>query len=359
MEIKKILYCSCHEILEADELTLFTELGYDTFSMGAYSNPLHAGITRPAIKGARAHPHLHAVYLQCSKENVHEQLVDFADVVVMMHNSRVNVVDHPQPWLGATPTTSGGMTGNNWEKLKKKPVIWRSIGQSNETTEVALRPFRDDGLKIVRYSPKEETIPGYVGSDAMIRFYKDPEEFKDWNGNKLQVITIAQSMNHPSRVRELNFKAFVEATEPFERRLFGIGNETSGLIGGQLTFEELKQELRDARIYLFTGTQPASYVLNFIEAWMTGIPIVALGKSFMKSFPDQDTYEVPELIENGVTGYVGESIEELRKYIGMLLNDAELAKRIGVAGREKAIEVFGKQAISKQWEEFLEGVVGK
>ena len=329
-------------------------MGYDVYSMGAYSNPAHAGITRPAIKGARVHPDLHAIYLQCSKENIHPQLVDWADIVVMMHNSRVQVIDHPQPWLGATPATSGGLTGNNWERLKKKPVVWRSIGQSNETTEVALQNFRDDGLKIVRYSPKEETIPGYVGGDAIIRFYKDPNEFKDWNGIEKRVITIAQSMKQ--RGTSLNFGAFEEATRPFERRLFGPGNEASGLIGGQLSFEDLKKELRASRVYFFTGTQPASYVLNFMEAWMTGIPIVALGKSFYREFPDQDTYEVPELIENGVTGFVGETIEELQKYVGVLLEDGALARKIGDAGREKAIEVFGKAGIKKQWAEFLEGL---
>lgn len=350
----KILYESCHEILEYCELTLFTELGHDVFSMGAYSNPLHAGITRPEIKGAKSHPDLHAIYLQCSKENIHQELVDWCDIVVMMHNSRVNVVDHPQPWLGATPATSGGMTGNNWEKLKKKPVVWRSIGQSNETTETALQPFRDDGLKIVRYSPKEDVIPKYVGSDAMIRFYKDPEEFRGWNGEKEQVITVAQSMK--TRGKSLNFKVFEEATRPYERRLFGPGNELSGLIGGQLTFKELKQELRDARVYFYTGTEPASYTLGFIEAFMTGVPVVALGKSFMTMFPEQDTYEVSELIEHGVTGFIGETVEELQQYIGMLIDDKILAKKIGAAGRERAIELFGKQAIKEQWRIFLETV---
>ena len=32
----KILYCSTHTILEFDEISLFTELGHEVFSMGAY-----------------------------------------------------------------------------------------------------------------------------------------------------------------------------------------------------------------------------------------------------------------------------------------------------------------------------------
>jgi len=354
-KMKKLLYMSCHEILEFQEVSLFVELGYDVYSMGAYSNPAQAGILRPAIPGAKPHPQLHAVYLQSSKENIHQELVDWADLIVMMHNSRVDVVDHPQPWLGSTRVNSEGKTEDNWEKLKKKPVIWRSIGQSTKEIEESLKPYRDDGLKIVRYSPKEKTIPSYCGEDAMIRFYEDENEFKGWTGEKKQVITIAQSMK--SRGDACNFRAFLEATEPFERRLFGPGNEDAGLIGGQLTYEQLKQELRTSRVYFYTGTQPASYTLNFIEALMTGIPIVAIGKSFYRQFPDQDTYEVPEIIKNGENGFVSDSIEELQKYIQLLMDDYELAKKIGENGRKTAIELFGKEKIKEEWRLFLERIL--
>ena len=351
---KKLLYMSCHEILEFDEVSLFTELGLDVYSMGAYSNPIQDGISRPKISGAKTHPHLHTIYLQSSKENIHPDIVDWADVVVMMHNSRVDVVDHPQPWLGSTVENSAELTGNNWEKLKKKPVIWRSIGQSNRQVEESLKPFRDDGLKVVRYSPKEATIPGYVGADAVIRFYKDPEEFQGWDGGELVVVTIAQSMRE--RGESLNFSAFLQATEPFERRLYGFGNEGTGLKGGQLSYRELKRALRRARVYFYTGTQPASYTLNFMEAMMTGIPVVALGKGFYKQFPEQDTYEVPEIISNGENGFVSDDVEILRGYIKLLLEDHELAKRIGEAGRKTAIELFGKWCIKNQWKEFLESL---
>jgi len=356
MAIKKILYMSCHEILEFDEVALLTELGYDVFSMGVFANPQQDGVLRPKIPGAIPHPELQAIYLQCSKENVHPRLVDWADLIIMMHNSRVDVVDHPQPWLGSTRINSNGKTRNNWERLKKKPVVWRSIGQSIKTIEEALAPFRNEGLKIVRYSPKEKTIPGYCGEDAIIRFYKDPKEFGGWVGKERLVITVAQSMSHPTRQEALNYKVFLEATNPFDRRLYGPGNEGSGILGGKLTFDGLKEALKASRVYFYTGTQPASYTLNFIEAWMTGIPIVAVGKSFYNQFPEQDTYEVPDLIKNGVNGFVGNTIGELQKYIQLLMDDYELAKRIGENGRKTAIELFGKEKIKKEWKEFLEAI---
>jgi hypothetical protein len=81
--------------------------------------------------------------------------------------------------------------------------------------EKSLKELREKGLLIVRYSPKEEKIPWYCGSDAMIRFYKDENEYAGWNGREAKVITVAQSMK--DRESACNYKAFLEATEPFER----------------------------------------------------------------------------------------------------------------------------------------------
>ncbi|WP_147275011.1 hypothetical protein [Paenibacillus prosopidis] len=83
---------------------------------------------------------------------------------------------------------------NNWEKIKHKRVIWRSIGQSFASVEQVLQPYRNQGLEIVWYSPIERMIPGYIGEDAVIRFYKDPAEYHGWVGNKNQIMALNQSM---------------------------------------------------------------------------------------------------------------------------------------------------------------------
>ena len=336
-DMKKLLYISAHSVLEADELKIFSELGWHWISLGAYYNPNEQGNDRrPAIS---AEYNLFDKYKGDWKNReslTSEQIKDF-DVIIVMHH----------------PESTQPIITKNWDVLQHKPVIYRSIGQSIKATEEAL--VKCKGLKIVRYSPKEETIPGYAGSSALIRFYKDPEEFKDWNGNNKQVITVGQ--NFMGRKNAMNFKAFRQATEPFERKLFGPENEGLGIPGGFLSFEQLKQELRDNRVFLFTNSQPASYTLGLLEAMVTGIPIVALGKGFMTQFPEQDTYEVPDIIKNGINGFVGNSIEELRKYIQMLLEDDELAKRISKAGRETAIKLFGKEKIKEEWRVFLSSLI--
>ncbi|GAH94302.1 unnamed protein product, partial [marine sediment metagenome] len=99
--------------------------------------------------------------LNCTKENLSREFIDNFDIILVMH------IPH---WIT-----------DNWDTIKDKKVIWRTIGQSTSDTERVLTPYREKGLKIIRYSENERTLPNYIGEDAVISFYKDPNELKDWN----------------------------------------------------------------------------------------------------------------------------------------------------------------------------------
>jgi len=348
-----ILYYSTHEILEYDEVKLFTEMGHNVFSLGAYQISKSGTGMRGEIPNLYQNSHITGVSLQCSKENTHEELIGWADVIILMHNARVSVMDHPQPWLKG-----------NWEKFKasKKPIIWRSIGQSNKQIETSLKEFRKDGLKIIRYSPREETIPDYQGSDAMIRFYKDPEEYKDYNGQGRRVVNISQALFGNETVRSrgdhMNKDLFDKVVEGFDWKVFGPDNENAGEHnGGLLSFEDLKQMMRFNRAYFYTGTRPAGYTLGFIEAMMTGIPIVSIVPDHGNViYDDQKTFEAHELLgsEDGSEGgFWSDNIQELRDYLNILLKDPNLAISVGQRGRARAINLFGKEKIRKEWDIFF------
>jgi glycosyltransferase involved in cell wall biosynthesis len=330
----KILYLSCHSILEYDELKLFSELGYDWFSLGSYVNPTKpADEKRPALSG-KYDDHLISLAGRYSRDNLHQEQIDPFDVIIVMH------IDE---WIE-----------KNWDKLKHKKVIWRSIGQSATSIEAKLYKYTKEGLKIVRYSPTEKNIVGYVGEDAIIRFYKDPEEFKDWNGNRNEVMTVGQSLE--KRGEFCHYNVFNTTTIEFGRKVFGPGNEETKDFGGVLSYEDLKKAYRDYRAFFYTGTQPASYTLGFIEALMTGIPIVAIGPEFGNSIIKQNTYEVHKILENEKDGFSSDNILELKSYVRMLLADYKFAKKIGEAGRKKAIQMFGKETIKNQWKDFIESL---
>jgi hypothetical protein len=340
----RILYLSCHEILEHDELTIFHELGYELFSPGAYVEPQNRGdqCLRPGIPGLVYNPDVVQQYHrlgaqfpgQDGKRHLTKEFADNFDTIVVMHIPE---------WIEL-----------NWEAIRHKRVIWRTIGQSVASIERRMAPYKNQGLQIVRYSPREPRIPHFAGMDALIRFYKDPGIYKDWIGDILHVINFSQSMQQ--RGSHCNYVLFEQATRPFRRKLFGPGNNQPGFGAGKISWEEQILELQRARVYFYTGTHPASYTLNFIESWMAGTPVVAIGPKHGNAdvWRDHDLYEIPDLIQNGVNGFISDDPAALAGYINNLLSDEVLARRISEAGRAEAIRHFNKDMIRASWKAFLE-----
>ena len=334
--LMKIHYLSCHEILEYDELKLLTDLGYDVFSNGAYLDPSgHVSLKRPGVDGAKKWDHLIKYATDYPRTSLPDELIEPFDAFIVMH----------------TPD----LISQNWEKIKHKRVIWRTIGQSTPSIETKLKAMRDDGLQIVRYSPKEGNLTNYLGADAIIRFYKDPDHYNGWVGNSDQVVNFTQTLK--GRGSFVHYDEIMGSMVGFNSKVYGSGNEDlASFNGGQVSYEKQLDILRQARVYVYAGTWPASYTLSFIEAWMLGIPIVAIGKrlAHLPQYESIDFYEVDELIEHGKTGFIAESVGEMREYIGKLLSDYDLAQLISNNARKRAIELFGVKHIADQWRQFLE-----
>lgn len=330
----KILYISDHAVLEYDEVKLFTELGHDVFSLGAYHNLGHDDLPRPKIDNLVFHQDLNRVYVENpNRTDLHPDLIEWADAIIVMHAP--NVIVH------------------NWPKIKHKPVIWRSIGQSVPVIEDRLRPMRDEGLKIVRYSPKEANLLRFIGEDAMIRFYKDPSEYKDWTGESKNIVSFAQSLK--GRRDFCHYDEIYTVISEFDGRVYGPGNEDLGKYnGGEVPYQQQLSKMRQAVAMPYGGTWPAAYTLSFIEALMTGLPIVAISKrlAHIKRFENIDFYEVDELLAK-IGGIVCDSPEQMVKQTRKLINDSEHAKTISIKQRQLALETFGKGKIMEQWKDFL------
>ena len=326
-----MLYFSCHAILEYDELKLFEEMGIDYFSLGSYVVPTSPvdGI-RPALKSI---PQNWVKGNAPPRDNIPQEFINQFDTIMIMHIPE---------WIE-----------QNWDKFRGKRVIWRTIGQSTPNIEARMQALRHKGLEIVRYSPREANLEPTAGCDRIIRFYKDDREFGHWVGAGNEVITFAQDMKH--RGEFCNYDAFVKIAEGFNAHVYGPKNESSeALNGGFMQYGEMQQKMRDARVYIYTGTQPASYTLNLIEAMMTGVPVIALGPKHGNSLnPETQLYEIPDIIQSGVNGFMSDDIGEIRKWVQLLLDDVKLARRIGDMGRQRAIELFGRDVIKQRWQEYL------
>ena len=63
-----------------------------------------------------------------------------------------------------------------------------------------------------------------------------------------------------------------------------------------------------------------------------------------------------DIIQNGVNGYIADSIDELKGYIQLLLDDDAVAKRISEAGRSTALKLFDRNVINHQWRAFFKSL---
>lgn len=339
-----ILYLSSHAILEYDQTKLWTDMGYDVFSIGAYTNPKLPEVdVRPAID-APYHADLHALVIEqrerhaaapagypiidWAKADLHQGLIDWADTII--------VDCYPESWISF-----------NWRRIREKRVIWRTIGQSGPQTEQIMG--RLEGLQIVRYSPAEKRAYGewFAGEDAMIRFGKDPADWYGWTGERNVIGNLAQHDPIPhGRDQFIHWDWLTKATEglPFE-----FGGPNSEKIGGlgALAYDDMRQWLRGIRAYAYSGTIPASYTLALIEAAMTGVPVVSIGET---DFGCGDLFEGWEHASYGSRRMTA---TEARGWLAALLEDADRARTSSELTRFRAIGTFGVETIARQWADFL------
>jgi len=333
-----ILFLSCHSVLEYDEVRLFVEMGHKVFSHGAYIDP--AGnplLPRPGIPDLEYMPEFAQMARENPQTKLPREMVEWADVVIAMHK----------------PSYISG----NWKLFRElnKPVVWRSIGQSNKQAEKTIAFYRSEGLKIVRYSPKERNLPSYAGEDVLIRFYKNPAEFELWTGGSGQVVNFTQALK--GRRQFCHYDEIMPVISHFNGTVYGPGNADLGeRNGGQIPWEKMLQTLREAEVFVYGGSWPASYTLSFMEAMMVGTPTVAISRRLAQEIPGieyLDFYEVDEIIENGISGFICDSVPEMIDRTRELLDNKTLASSISQAARSRAIEYFGKEKIKNQWENFL------
>lgn len=351
----RIVQCLSHAIEAYDQLRLYTELGYEAVDIGGYIDPAHPhDAARPALPEVPFYPEVKAAIdalgtddnLGAAQSNIPDAVFEWLgdDGVLIFHHYLERLVGQwarIRDWMNGAPG---------------RRVIWRTVGQSVDGNEAMMRPLRADGLERVAYSPKEANIPGYIGHDALIRFYKDPDEWCGWHGSEAVVTNVTQNL----RAREpfTNWTFWEEATRGLHRMPAGPGSEAIGGPGA-LTYDEMREWLRTARVYLYTGTQPASYTLGLIEAMMTGIPVVSIGPAWMRIFPfGPDLFEgheiaTPKGLKIAGGDYDANDPAWANLLLKNLLNDHLHAKWLGDGQRNKAIDLFGKAKIGAEWKAYL------
>jgi glycosyltransferase involved in cell wall biosynthesis len=346
-----ILLLTAHDVAEYDDLRMFTDMGHDVWSIGAYTNP-HETVSgiRPSLPQATRHERFEQLCIEqrekhagdpikawiagqehnlvdWAKADLHQDIIDWADVIVVHH--------YLESWVY-----------NQWDRLRDKRVIWRTCGQSNAYLEETMGELHKQGMGIVRYSPQEEQafrrLGVYAGGDVLIRFGKYPSDYGPWVGDDLVVGNITQNM--AGRGEFCGYPFWKDATRGLPVKPAGLQSENIEGGIGALEYPEMLEYLNHLRVYLYTGTQPASYTLALIEAMMSGVPVVSM---------DPSSWWVPDLFEGHLIAERWGNEVQANAALRVLLRDDDLARACSARSRERAIELFGIEKVKAQWADYL------
>jgi glycosyltransferase involved in cell wall biosynthesis len=146
--------------------------------------------------------------------------------------------------------------------------------------------------------------------------------------------------NIHERGRRLGLDVFLEVRKHVPLDLIGMNTENVGGLG-EILHPALPAFIKQYRFF-FNPIRYTSLGLAVLEAMMTGIPVVGLA-----------TTEMVTVVRDGESGCLHTNISYLIERMKELLNDREMAARLGEAGRRVAIERFNIQRFVHDWEKLV------
>lgn len=138
------------------------------------------------------------------------------------------------------------------------------------------------------------------------------------------------------RGRRLGLDVFQQARRALPLDLVGMGAEALGGLG-EVRHAELPAFAARYRFF-FNPIRHTSMGLAVIEAMLAGLPIAALA-----------TTEMVTVIRDGVNGFIDTGLEALLAKMRWLIDDRELARRLGENARHTALQRFGIPRFVADW----------
>lgn len=343
-----LLYFSCHEQLEAQEVSILSKLGFNVFSIGHYvdtRNPVNPTQTISL-------PFNQELFeLFCRYHNIEEwqsrigklRCGDLPPYILRIHPDFAKIF---------SVVIIGYYEENltlNWDYIKNKCVVLRRICQ----IPYHRSPFRGK-VRLVHMAECEREMNSQE-PDALIRHACDTNFHSGYVGGTDIVLTIQKWLRKRQRVSAFPF--YDAVTAPFNRIACGFGNEDMSYGISGLTQEELQVYRQKCAVYFQTPTKPGNMSYGFIEALSTGCPMVITGPIISSLKGYENNYEAHKYIKNGVSGFFSDDVRESQEYIRYLLNNPAQARLIGENGRRTAIQNFSLERATDDWANLLKKVL--
>jgi hypothetical protein len=175
----------------------------------------------------------------------------------------------------------------------------------------------------------------------VIRPAVDPEEWSGYHGTLPSLLRVANQVG--ARRARFAWPAHERIVKGLPFRLVGHNPDVTGCEPSR-GWDDLRDAYRSHRAYVHTA-DPAledGYNLAVLEAMATGMPVV--------------TTVAPESpVVDGDNGFSGTDPGDLNEAARTLLDDTELARRMGVRARESVLDQFSLDAFVRSWRATIEG----
>ncbi len=339
----KIIYFAMHEILEFDDLKMFTSRGHKVFSLGHFTHRSQpSGMFRNAEDG---------FFFDEAWELFRSSGCDLADRRLTSDFTSkfdVVIVNNDSSWISRNREAFGSLL-----------VIFRSIGQASAADEASLTalPLK---VKVVRYSDLEDKFVGSYRSDHVIYFSKDLDRAREWVGGG-GVRCFHNSYAGRSNVTTPSASMFNELAREFDIELYGANNGLMESSMGIASPEAQDEVYSTTDVYLYAFTVPPSYTLSFVEAMVAGVPILAPTASFViqstweackrRDFT-KERYEIERLLGHDER-LLYSSINEAKEKLRYLIGDRKYASEVSGHMLERCSQIFDQKKNVLQWEDFI------
>lgn len=180
-----------------------------------------------------------------------------------------------------------------------------------------------------------------IGTDYhVIHHGIDTETFKPTNEEKNNsVLSVANDFIN--RDYCLNFSGWKRVVDGLNVKLVGA---TEGLSEPANSVEELVSEYNKCGVF-FNSSTMSPIPTSLLEAMSCGCAVVSTA-----------TCMIPEIINNGVNGYISNDEKELKEHIDYLLHNPEVRESMGSNARETIIEQFSEDSFINNWNKLFNEV---
>ncbi|MBI4611251.1 MAG: methyltransferase domain-containing protein [Candidatus Rokubacteria bacterium] len=240
-------------------------------------------------------------------------------------------------WLGDKPAATIFLSHN----VLTNEVTGRDerlAGQLREFARTALAARHGVFVTISEVKRESWGLDGLVIPPGI-----DPQEHGGYTGEAAEVLTVGNLLRERSHMLGTDFLEAALAGLPWR-----VVGQNPGLPGDEAeSWEALRALYRRSRLYANATTWPweDGYNLAMLEAMATGMPVVSLANPTSP-------------IREGVEGFLAEDAESFRRWTLRLLEDPDLARRMGANARRAVAERFPLDAFVERWNEAFRRCLG-